>query len=420
MNIVIEEIVVNPLIQIEETIEEITIAVSEMQMPGATGADGKRAYQSALDGGFVGSELEFNTFLSEVDKLDNISGTNTGDETASTIINKIGDGSKINQSYLPSYVDDILEFDTVALFPSVGELSKIYIVTTGVDINKQYRWTGSLYAQITNGLIASTNDVQEGINNLYFTTSRVLYTLLTGISIVTGGVISATDSVLIGLGKLQKQISDNLVAIELKANNSEVVHLAETETITGQKTFSPTISASVAIARGTYLIPSLTATANNDVLVGLDIVPTFNTGAFTGIGNYAIRHIGDISPMISNSYNLGGQSTPYATVYSRIIRDLSSISYRCDTQGWFNNSNTQVGKLFASTGNWIFQNGGAFTDLSSAKIQINSTTQGFLPPRMTNAQRTAIASPAIGLVVYCTDATEGLYVNKSTGWALLL
>jgi len=218
MNIIIEEIVVNPLIQIEETIEEITIAVSEMQMPGATGADGKSAYQSALDGGFVGTELEFNTFLSEVDKLDNISGTNTGDETASTIINKIGDGSKINQSYLPSYVDDILEYDTVALFPLVGELGKIYIVTTGVDINKQYRWTGSLYAQITNGLIASTNDVPEGVNNLYFTTARVLSTLINGVSFLIGTPIVSTDSILVALGKLQKQISDNLVLIGLKQN----------------------------------------------------------------------------------------------------------------------------------------------------------------------------------------------------------
>ena len=218
MNIIIEEIVTNPLIQIEETIQEISIPISEMQMPGATGADGKSAYQSALEGGFIGTELEFNTFLSEVDKLNNISGINTGDETASTIINKIGDGSKINQSYLPSYVDDILEFDTVALFPSIGDIGKIYIVTTGADINKQYRWTGSIYTQITNGLIASTNDVPEGVNNLYFTTERVLATLLSGVSLVTGGVISATDSILIALGKLQKQISDNLIALGLKQN----------------------------------------------------------------------------------------------------------------------------------------------------------------------------------------------------------
>lgn len=174
MSIVIEEIVFNPLIQVDETIEEITIAITEMQVPGATGADGKSAYQSALDGGFIGTELEFNQFLSEVDKLDNLSGINTGDETASTIINKIGDGSKINQSYLPSYVDDILEYDTVSLFPLIGEMGKIYIA---IDSNKQYRWTGSLYTQITNGLIASTNDVPEGINNLYFTVARFLSNL---------------------------------------------------------------------------------------------------------------------------------------------------------------------------------------------------------------------------------------------------
>lgn len=57
---------------------------------------------------------------------------------------------------------------------------------------------------------------------------------------------------------------------------------------------------------------------------------------------------------------------------------------------------------------------------ASAKVQIDSTTQGFLPPRMTNAQRAAIASPAVGLIVYCTDATEGLYVYKSTGWTFML
>ncbi len=40
MSIIIEEIVYNPLIQIDETIEEITISVSEMQMPGPQGIQG--------------------------------------------------------------------------------------------------------------------------------------------------------------------------------------------------------------------------------------------------------------------------------------------------------------------------------------------------------------------------------------------
>jgi len=165
-NIVIEEIVNNITLNIDEVVSTYTIEVSEMQVPGA---DGKSAYQSAIDGGFVGTELEFNEILASQ------SGVNTGDETASTIINKIGDGSKINQSYLPSYVDDILEFDTVALFPLVGELGKIYVVTTGVDINKQYRWTGSIYSQITNGFIASTNDVPDSTDKRYQTDSQKLY-----------------------------------------------------------------------------------------------------------------------------------------------------------------------------------------------------------------------------------------------------
>jgi len=57
---------------------------------------------------------------------------------------------------------------------------------------------------------------------------------------------------------------------------------------------------------------------------------------------------------------------------------------------------------------------------ASAQVEIISTTKGFLPPRMTNAQRLAITLPAIGLIVYCTDSVEGLYVNKSTGWTFII
>jgi uncharacterized protein (TIGR02145 family) len=39
----------------------------------------------------------------------------------------------------------------------------------------------------------------------------------------------------------------------------------------------------------------------------------------------------------------------------------------------------------------------------SAQLQVSSTTKGFLPPTMTIAQRNAIASPAQGLMIFCTD-----------------
>jgi len=63
---------------------------------------------------------------------------------------------------------------------------------------------------------------------------------------------------------------------------------------------------------------------------------------------------------------------------------------------------------------------GTSTEITSSILNIQSTTRGFLPPRMTNAQRLAIATPAIGLMVYCTDTIEGLYINKSTGWTFII
>jgi hypothetical protein len=52
-------------------------------------------------------------------------------------------------------------------------------------------------------------------------------------------------------------------------------------------------------------------------------------------------------------------------------------------------------------------------------LEVTSTTSGFLAPRMTIAQRNAIVSPSIGLVIYQTDSTEGLYQYTSTGWTAI-
>ncbi len=50
---------------------------------------------------------------------------------------------------------------------------------------------------------------------------------------------------------------------------------------------------------------------------------------------------------------------------------------------------------------------------NSAMLDVKSTTKGFLAPRMTFAQRDAIASPAAGLLVFCTD-NNAYYSNKGT------
>ncbi len=55
---------------------------------------------------------------------------------------------------------------------------------------------------------------------------------------------------------------------------------------------------------------------------------------------------------------------------------------------------------------------------TSAILDIESTTQGFLPPRMTTAQRDAIGGPAVGLVIYNTT-TDCLNYYVGYGWITL-
>jgi len=63
--------------------------------------------------------------------------------------------------------------------------------------------------------------------------------------------------------------------------------------------------------------------------------------------------------------------------------------------------------------------GGAYFNTTSVDgssiLQADSTSQGFLPPRMTTAQRNAITSPATGLIVFDTDIVKN-YVYNGTNW----
>lgn len=54
----------------------------------------------------------------------------------------------------------------------------------------------------------------------------------------------------------------------------------------------------------------------------------------------------------------------------------------------------------------------------SAMLDVQSTNKGMLVPRMTTAQRTAIANPAVGLLVFDTDF-ESFWFKDGTGWVEL-
>lgn len=74
--------------------------------------------------------------------------------TKGTKFAELGTDGFILTSQLPSYVDDVLEFDTLAKFPTTGESGKIY-VATGTNIT--YRWSGTTYVEISKSIALGTS-----------------------------------------------------------------------------------------------------------------------------------------------------------------------------------------------------------------------------------------------------------------------
>ena len=154
-------------------------------------------------------------------------GTNVSDITSinNTLLVKADlVGGLVPANQLPGYVDDVLEYPNLASFPAVGESGKIYIA---IDTNYTYRWSGTVYVQLTgtgggavdsvNGeigvVILDTDNINEGITNKYYTeakvsanTSVVANTAKTGITtqqatdITTNNAkITYTDAIDVGL-----------------------------------------------------------------------------------------------------------------------------------------------------------------------------------------------------------------------------
>ena len=134
---------------------------------------------------------------------------------------------------------------------------------------------------------------------------------------------------------------------------------------------SNSVTAASAIARGTYLTPTLVASANSDVLVGLDIAPTFTNGAFTGVTNTALRLANNqfigAKNNSSTTYNILGINSSNTVVFGN---GTINSSFNGSTLDLGSNSSTgirfyngtQWGQIFGGTGNFILQNGGTFTD----------------------------------------------------------
>lgn len=192
---------------------------------------------------------------------------------------------------------------------------------------------GKLQAQITARLIAANNlsdltNTIEARNNLGLGTLATQSGTFSGTSSGTNTGDETTATIQSKLGIASTSTSGYLTSTDWNAFNDKQNVLTNPVTGTGASgqityfngvnsitsssgfTFTPTsqllvnnsVTAASAIARGTNLTPVLTAGANSDVLVGLDINPTFNNGSFSSVSNFATRITGNTRQIGKQEY----------------------------------------------------------------------------------------------------------------------
>ena len=77
----------------------------------------------------------------------NIGAVASSEKGAASGVVPLNASGTIDSTYLPSYVDDVLEYDSKDDFPKTGESGKIY-VDISAEENNTYRWSGSKYILI--------------------------------------------------------------------------------------------------------------------------------------------------------------------------------------------------------------------------------------------------------------------------------
>lgn len=119
------------------------------------------------------------------------------------------------------------------------------------------------------------------------------------------------------------------------------------------------------------------------------------------------------TPINSNPVMIGANSTLNASWFKGVIDDVG-LWNRALTQSEITalyNANTNPVSTLPQGSVGI----GTANINASAKLQVESTSQGFLPPRLTTSQRDAIANPKEGLIIY-NLTTHCLEYWNSSNW----
>lgn len=338
---------------------------------------------------------------SQLTVIGNTSGTNTGDNSPNSLYSGLATSKQ----------DTLISGTNIKTINSTSILGSGDVVVQAVLVSGTNIKTINSTSVLGSGNIAVQEPLVSGTNIQSINGSSILAagdlslqpTLVSGTNIKT-----INSNSLLGSGDITVSASPSGVAGAIQFSNgsalsSDATNLFwdDTNNRLGIGTNAPAhrlVIQGVGNTGGTYHFVTKNSAGVDRFYISDDGLVTINS--ISGIGG--TTYIDGYGPRCYRVRAVGGQGLSYINLESAM--DIGSydgsLAIRVNDAYVGVTDATAIGKTTAPN--------------SSAMLEIVSTSKGFLPPKMTTAQKTAIASPQSGLVVY--DTTLNKLCVYTTAW----
>ena len=226
----------------------------------------------------------------------------------------------------------------------------------------------------------------------------------TKISLSGNGIIKSELSLNYGSGECRWHNYGGGYFPTIYSNNSEALRIDNSQNV-GIGTTAPTARTHIKGSGSTSATTSLLVqnSSGSNALKITDDAQSFYYGTFGVTQSHFYSNNGDGARRDSDSYSIIDYLRSYGSSY--LIYGFSTGNYILDVKDGFS---TRVRYPLCVSTSFNIPN-------ASAILQADSYTQGFLPPRMNDAQVRAIVSPAVGLMAYNTDLDCPVFYSAA-GW----